>query len=113
MVSSNFVCLLSRLSPWPKHRTPLSHLLKPKPSRAVQASGQHPFEMGRDCPEIARSRETHRERESDVVVSRVDGEIDLDGKSLLVFRQEGKPGDFGYPKLRPCIFPTRESEHMK
>ena len=88
MVSSNFVCLLSRLSPWPKHLTPLSHLLKPKPSRA---SGQHPFEMGRDCPEIARSRETHREREreSDVVVSRVDGEIDLDGKSLLVFRQAG------------------------
>ena len=70
--------------------------------------------MGRDCPEIARSRETHRERESDVVVYRVDGEIDLDGKSLLVFRQEGsRPGDFGYPKLRPCIFPTRESEHMK
>ena len=58
--------------------------------------------------------ERHTARESDVVVSRVDGEIDLDGKSLLVFRQEGsRPGDFGYPKLRPCIFPTRESEHMK
>ena len=107
MVSSNFVCLLSRLSPWPKHRTPLSHLLKPKPSRA---SGQHPSEMGRDRPEIAA---VERHRESDVVVSRVDGEIDLDGKSLLVFRQEGKPGDFGYTKLRPCIFSTQESNHMK
>ena len=65
-------------------------------------------EIVRRLPAV--ERHTARERESDVVVSRVDGEIDLDGKSLLVFRQEGKPGDFGYPKLRPCIFPTRESK---
>ena len=58
--------------------------------------------MGRDRPEIAA---VERHRESDVVVSRVDGEIDLDGKSLLVFRQEGsRPGDFGYLKLRSCKF---------
>ena len=69
--------------------------------------------MGRDCPEIARSRETHRERESDVVVSRVDGEIDLDGKSLLVFRQEGKPGRrFWVPEAETLhISHTRERTH--